>query len=287
MRAVVDCVPCSLYQAVRTARQSGAREEQIEQILRLAMERIQSLKWQIAPSEISTAAVKAVTEVLGDQDPYKERKRHYNQLALSMEPKLQTLVDQSADPLLTALLLAVAGNIIDLGILESFSVEETVQSVLERGFTHNDYDHFRRKLSGSKTILYIGDNAGEIVFDKFVLKCLRDKEVTFVVKSGPVINDACLEDANMVGIPELAEVITTGSDHLGAPPHECSPEFRQALATADLVIAKGQANFESVPPQENLYYLLTAKCPPVARALGVEERDVVLRWAGWDMPEGN
>jgi len=282
MLAGMDCVPCSLKQALRIGREAGASEAQVEQILRLAMHRMNAIDWKTAPSEISTVAVRAVNDVLGVKDPYSDQKKHYNQLALSIEPELQEMVDRSDDPLHTALLLAVAGNIIDLGILTEIDVEGTIRSVLSKGFAHNDYGIFTDLLDKAGTVLYIGDNAGEIVFDKLVLRLLGDKQVTFVVKAGPVINDACMEDAEATGIPDLANVITTGSDRLGAPPAFCGEEFNTALKSADIVVAKGQANFESIPPQSNLFYLLTAKCGAIADALGVKEREVVLRWAGRD-----
>jgi uncharacterized protein with ATP-grasp and redox domains len=235
--------------------------------------------FELSPAELSTRAIKIACEMLDDPDPYYQAKKKYNAIALEMEPHLGQILEEQEHPLFAALLLSVAGNIIDLGILEHIDIDQAILRVLENGLAVNDYPTLLRLLDDAEQVLIIGDNAGEIVFDKLLLKQLTSYEVFYAVRGGPIINDACLEDALEVGIDQLAKVITTGSDRLGITA-DCSPEFWLCFEEADVIIAKGQANFETLQPHPRLFNLLTCKCDLVASELGVCLNDSVLYFQG-------
>ncbi|HHV62908.1 MAG TPA: DUF89 family protein [Firmicutes bacterium] len=282
MKAKKPCIECSVNQAIRALEQVNYSEELRQEVIRRTREELEGLALDATtPAEVSTIAVKTACRLMGNADPYAAEKERYNLLALEMAPRLEKLVDESGDPLMTAILLSIAGNIIDLGIVSDIDLDETVESVLRRGLAISHYEEFIRHLERAKTLLFLADNAGEIVFDKFLLRKFRDRgiDVTFAVKGGPVANDACVEDAKMVGIDQLARVITTGADRLGIPLERCSEAFLEEFNRADMVISKGQANFESLDElrdRDNLFLLLTAKCDMVAQRLGVEPKSVVL-----------
>ena len=212
-------------------------------------------------------------------DPYQEVKRRYNDLALKLYPRLKELLDGAKEPLLTAIRLAIAGNIIDFGISSEFDLEQTIQESLTKEFSIFDYDLFLEILTAAESILYIGDNTGEIVLDKLLIEELlkREKDVTYVVRGGSAINDVTLEDARYVGIDRIVEVITTGTALPGTIVKNAYPDFVARFHAADLIIAKGQGNFEGLSDEPRaITFLLKAKCTLIANELGVEPGAMVL-----------
>ena len=165
-----------------------------------------------------------------------------------------------------------------MGILKSFDIKDAVKQVLEQGFAADDYGEFVESLSGAKEALVVGDNAGEIVFDKPLVRVLAERaRVFYAVKSVPIINDATEKDADYTGMSRIATVIATGTGVIGAPLNAVSDEFRHALDQADIIIAKGQGNFETMDLlPHDIFFILKAKCPAVAHELGVRLHDVGL-----------
>lgn len=281
MKVVLDCIPCYLTQAMNTIRQTEIPEEQAVEILHKVMPLIPKLDLTGTPAENSSQILWKVNELLGNDDPFLKAKRDSNELALSLLPKLRKKINESEDSLYTALQVSVAGNIIDMGILKDFNVETSIQEALEKKFARDDYILFRNKLRQSKEIMILGDNSGEIAFDKLLAEQLRALKlrVIYVVKESPILNDATIQDANQVGMREVAEVLSNGSGFLGTVVKDCSEELRAAFEQADLVISKGQANYESLEstPEagEKTYFLLRAKCEVVAKSLGVNLGEMV------------
>lgn len=274
------CIPCALRQALSTASQVTDDPQLQKEILDASMRALLEMPvFELSPAELSTRVIKIACEMLEDPDPYYAAKKKYNAIALKMEPKLAKLLEEQPDRLFASILLSVAGNIIDLGILEDVNIDQAIRKVFDHGLAVNDYPVLKRMLQQAKKVLIIGDNAGEIVFDKFLLRELAAFDLCYVVRGGPIINDACLEDAQEVGIDQLAKVITTGSDRLGVTA-DCSEEFWQHFDAADVIIAKGQANFETMDPHPRLFNLLTAKCDAVAAELGVNLNESVLCFRG-------
>jgi uncharacterized protein with ATP-grasp and redox domains len=230
-----------------------------------------------SPAANATLAVKAVCRATGNEDPYREIKREQNRLALELESEMKAMIAKSSHRIETAMLVSAFGNIIDLGAQDSFDLSRELETLFQKGFAISEIAEFLRELERARRLLFLADNAGEIVFDRILLETLpADLEKVLVVKSGPIINDATTADALMVGADRAARVITTGGSDLGVNRDNCSEEFLEALAKADIVIAKGHANFETLNEEKRgIFFLLKAKCAVVARALGVETGSLV------------
>lgn len=278
MKSKPDCILCVFRQALNTVRFVTPDPRIHEEVLRkvAAITARQSLEQK--PTAISQHVYRIVSEVTGVKDPYKRQKKESNLLALSLLPGLRKLMARSADPLDVALHAAVAGNIIDLGIGHTFDLAKDIRKILREPFAATAIAAFRKEIKPGRRLLYLGDNAGEIVLDTLLVGLLREHgmDITYTVKSGPAINDAMREDARMAGMDRLARVIETGSDDIGVNWKRVSREFRKAFAAADVIISKGHGNFETCDDlPENLYFLLKAKCEIVAAALGVKLGDFV------------
>jgi uncharacterized protein with ATP-grasp and redox domains len=232
----------------------------------------------MTPPEATQFAHKVIHRMTGIKDLYKEPKRQNNLEALALYPYLKKLVRKARDPLLMAIRLAIAGNIIDYGALAEFDIKRTIKDVLEQKLAVSDYQRFRNDLKQAKLLLYVGDNAGEIVFDKVLIEELvKQVEVVFAVKSRPVLNDVLMADAKMVGLNKVVRVIESGSDHAGTTVSKGTRQFKKLFKQADLVIAKGQGNFETMDQEkQNIYFLLKMKCPCLAKATGYEAGDIIL-----------
>lgn len=282
MKSELQCVPCALQQALRSlrlatedVRNSALREEVRDKALRLSLGELSSFSLKENPAELSTKAIRAALSSLGAEDPYEKLKEEHTQLALSLYDKLKAIVRRSEDSLRGALRLAACGNVIDLGTADSFDLMGEIKRALSSDFALDDYSEFVQRLRQAESVLYLADNAGEIVLDRLVLEQI-EPQVTLAVKSGPILNDATAKDALSSGVPDNVSLITTGTDELGVPLKRCSAEFRESFRTSDIVVAKGHANFESLDEQpKEVFFLLKAKCEVVARRLGVEVGETV------------
>ncbi|MFT7414241.1 MAG: hypothetical protein ACI9FO_000900 [Methylophagaceae bacterium] len=277
MKTYLDCYPCFLKQALSAARCADASEEQQKDILLNAMNELQALPSGSMPPDMAYKIHKLVREKTNNIDPYKQAKEQSTQDALDLYPQLKIKVESAVAPLEMAVRIAIAGNIIDLGVTESYDLESTLNRVLVQPFAINDLEIFRERLSEVNSILYLADNAGETVFDRILIEQI-DKPITYVVKAAPIINDATREDAIAAGIDHVAEIIDNGSQAPGTMFEKCSELFLQHFKQAELIIAKGQANYESLSDcAAPLFFLLQAKCNVIARELGVSETDIVIK----------
>jgi uncharacterized protein with ATP-grasp and redox domains len=234
----------------------------------------------LSPTEISSGIYRIIHEAGGAADPYAAIKKRFNDLALSMLPDLRARVEDSPDPWDTAVRLAIAGNIIDFGggkDVDERVVHETIERSLVdpiHGWAPAD---MKPHVERAESVLYVGDNAGEIVFDRLLIELIGASRITFVVRGSPIINDATMDDARSTGLADLVSVIDTGWDGPGAPPARCGPAFREALAASSLVIIKGQGNYETLGDiARPAFFLLRAKCPVVASHVGVSEGAMVI-----------
>lgn len=257
-------------------------EEKQEEILRRAIKELLDLNWDRRPTEIAHKIHGMVKEMSGDKDPYREVKKKYNDLALALYPALKEQIKRSNTPLLTAVRLSIAGNVIDFGASSNFDIHRTIDEVLVKEFAISDYKKFVERLERARKIIYLADNTGEIVFDKLLLETILSRyeigKIIFVVKATPIINDAMYEDAIYVGIDKIPNIefmeIGAGSD--SGITRE-SKTFLDMLKESDIVISKGQGNYESLSDVDGIFFLLMAKCPVIARDLGVEVGDIILK----------
>jgi hypothetical protein len=265
-------MPCFARQALEAARFVTGDMAIQEQILREVLRAAAGIDLRQPPPVIGQQIHRRLRELTGVADPYREAKERYNRLALGLLPGLSQRVEVCEDPLGFAVRLAIAGNIIDLGAkhgLEESEVTRSLDRVLDEPFA-GDIEAFRSAAAAARRILYLTDNAGEIVFDRLLIERLPRGRVTVAVRGGPIINDATREDARAAGIDEIAEVTDNGSDAPGTVLASCSPQFRRRFSGADMVVAKGQGNFETLSGVEaNLFFLLKVKCPVVAAQTGL------------------
>ena len=278
MKSDIECLYCLMKQAFNTAVLATSDKALQEEVVRQTGQWIQEADLSRSPADISTFVYRLVSEITGVKDPYEEITKDTNQQALDLVPDLEKWIASAHDPLDVALHLSVAGNIIDMGIGHDFDLKNDIHGIVGTPFALNDIDDFRKEMSKNKKILFLGDNSGEIIFDRLLIQWLLTQglDITYIVKSGPIINDAMMEDAVMAGITDLVPVIETGSDDIGILWDNISPELEQAFNESDMIIAKGHGNFESCDELPfNFYFLLKAKCDVVARALGVARGDIV------------
>lgn len=236
----------------------------------------------MSPAAYSQPVYTVVSNITGVRDPFKKEKKETNRIALGLLPEFRKLVARSDDPLDAALHAAVGGNIIDLGINQKFDIGKDIRAIMHRPFAVTAIKQFRKDIGPGRRLLYLGDNAGEIVFDILLVEQIlkTGTDVTYTVKSGPVINDATMKDAEVAGMTALVRVIETGSDDIGVNWDRASKQFKNAFKTADVIIGKGHGNFETCDALPgNIYSLLKAKCNVVADALGVKLGDIAFHHA--------
>jgi hypothetical protein len=265
-------------QVLSASRRCTDDVEELKNVQYELMKRLPEQTFEQSAAEMSYHALRVVNDVLGCADPFAEEKRRSNAAMLELYPTLKAIVESSSDKLHTALKIAAAGNVIDMGILHRFDVKTSIDDILNRSFRIDHFDLLQRDLSLAGTVLYIADNAGEIVADMLFLETLGRKDVLVAVNEKPILNDATMEDARQVGLDRVATPISSGSGMIGTVLRDCSEAFRNVFHSADVIISKGQGNYECLDEEDkNIYFVLTAKCPVVARALGVEEGDAVLK----------
>lgn len=232
-----------------------------------------------APADLSTRTVEYAYKVTGCADPYLKLKKKYNRIAKKIYPELNEIVENADDPILMGLKVAVAGNIIDLGILPEFNLDKTIEKAIGGKFPLQSYREFRKLLGKTKKILYILDNSSEVFFDKpLIEKLVKRHSVVAAVKSGPILNDATMEDAKAANLTRFVKVITTGNSCLGVNWRKSSKEFKQAFINADLILSKGQANYETLEGmkiEKPVFFLMQSKCPVVAKYMGAKLGEVI------------
>ena len=271
MKVLLDCIPCYLKQAISVMNAANIDTKRQEEVIYVLCKEMEIYHEDKTPGETSTALIRRVHELIGNNDPFNDKKRESNDLAMSLYNELLSKVNNSSDSLYEALAISVAGNVIDMGITRDFNVHDALEHIIEKGFSINHYEEFKKKLAIAKKVLILGDNSGEIVFDKLIVNELNKlgKEVLYVVKEEPVLNDATMEDAIYVGMDKLTKVITNGTGILGTSMDNASEEFKVEYKKADIIISKGQANFESLESEPSAkgraFFLLKLKCEFVAK----------------------
>jgi hypothetical protein len=260
-----------MRQTVEAARRATSDHASMETIVGKALPLMGNIDLS-EPSPVFIGAVhRIVREVTGSSDPYKQAREVCNRKVLELYPALKKVIVESSNPLETAVRMAIAGNTIDFVVnpqADEIDLVKAVQESLDAPIPRSSFEEFAEAASRAKDILYLGDNAGEIVFDRLLVEELSTIPVTYVVRGSPVINDVTMDDARDSGMCEIAEVIDNGSDFPGTILRDCSDSFRQRFQAADMVISKGQGNYESLDDADkNIVFLFKVKCSVVARLL--------------------
>ncbi len=287
MKTFVDCMPCFMNQAVRGPRRFTGDPAVIEAIAREAAAELARYDFSRPPPVLGGTVNRIISRHLGVEDPYLDEKRRFNDLALALLPGLRERVAAAADPFETAVRLAMAANAMDFGapggridgrLAELF--EEALSVGIAAGGTVA-IARLKAAAAAARSILYLADNAGEIAIDRLLIERLPPGSVTVAVRSGPAINDALRADAEQAGLPDVAEVIESGVAMPGTPLEFCSAELRGHFEAADLVISKGQGNFETLSEApRTVWFLLMVKCEVVARHTGCAVGDLAVLEGG-------
>lgn len=272
MKTSLDCIPCFIKQSLSAARLMSDDDTIHESVIRKVLHWCSELDLTQSPPVLAQKIHRYLRQVTDNEDPYKQIKAEQNQLAMTLIEGLNFRADTGEDHLKKAVTLAIAGNIIDLGAKSSVKPSD-IQNAINQALSSNfgsQLENFRHEIDNAEKILFLADNAGEIVFDKLLIEVLGTQKVTLAVRGGPVINDVTRADAEMVGLTDIVTVIDNGSDAPGTILTDCSKDFIKEFKDADLIIAKGQGNFESLSAEDaNIFFLLKAKCRVIADALQV------------------
>ena len=276
MQAKPECKRCFQRQALQSAQRIGLNADATDALLSAVKQRLDATSQNETPPVTASDVHALIRQQSGNPDPYREAKQEATEHALSLYPKLKAMVAESDDPLDTAVRLAIAGNIIDLGVSEQYDLEASIERVLVTEPAINHIARLKQALSQAKHVLFLADNAGETVMDRLLIEQL-EIPVTYVVKGGPAVNDATREDAVAAGLGEVCEIIDHGAATLGTLLERCSETFRQRFDEAELIISKGMANYESLnDSRSGIFFLLQAKCAVVAGDLGVGEKSLIV-----------
>jgi len=278
MKAYPECIPCLINQGLNAVKKLNLpKEKEIEISVRSLKFLAKFESFDRSPAYYAYFIQQIVKEITGEEDPFKELKKLANKKAQELLSKIL----KGKPDLKGALKLSAVGNFIDFAVKGVFDLEKEIYKLLDKNFLIFDYDKFAEKLKNAKSVFIIGDNAGEIVFDKVLVEVLKEmgKEIVYGVKGKPILNDATMEDAVEVSMTKLCEVIHNGSDKVGTWLEDCSREFVETFYVADVVISKGQANFETLSDVDrDLFFLLVAKCNPIGNETGGKKGELILKY---------
>jgi len=281
MKTHFDCIPCMLNGLINLFKQELIEEKYHKTVMKEVLSYYSNINYEESPLLTNRNLHRVIRKISNNPDPYKKLKDHMNKEAVKYCEKYKEFVLKSENPLDKALRIAVAGNIIDFGPGHSIDIEKTIEKILNEDFAIDDSPELFNDIKKAKNILYLADNTGEIVFDKLFLEIIGRADITFVVRNAPILNDATMEDVKFFGIDKLVKVMTNGDDAPGTLLDYTSPEFKELFDKADLIISKGQGNFEGLSEikGKNIYFLLMIKCQIIAEDLGLKKGDYIVKSA--------
>lgn len=285
MKSYLDCVPCFVRQGLDACRMITTDEQEVRRLLPCILVTIAGADLDQPPPVIVRAMHRVIRQELASEDPYKALKKKSTEKALSLVPDAERLIDASDNPFAAAVRFAIAGNILDFGAKTEWSesrVRESFAKALNVPLVDDHTDELYTRLETAKTVLVLGDNAGESIFDRLLMERFPGSaKIYYAVKGSPVINDATEEDAKDAGIAAVAEIIDNGTDIPGTHLPATSREFRKLFHAADVVISKGQGNFETLLDEDRaIFCILQIKCESLAKRNNLNLGDWVVTKSG-------
>ncbi|GBD92487.1 hypothetical protein BMS3Abin05_00059 [bacterium BMS3Abin05] len=277
MNISLDCIPCIVNSFLRLLKSGILPENEKEPAMRHLLDYLSRADYQQSPPALGREMHRMIREVLKNPDPYKEIKEKYNKMMLDLYDDFKATVNAADDPFDMAMRLAIAGNVIDFGPQHQLDVMDTIKRVVHADLAIDDSPQLRKELQEAPTVLYVGDNCGEIVLDKLFIETINHPNIYFAVRGKPVINDITVDDAEKVGMNKVAKIATTGDDAPGAVWETTSNKFKELFLSADVVISKGQGNLEGlIDVHHNIYFLLITKCDLIAHRVGARTGDFIV-----------
>ena len=287
MRTHLECIPCFIKQSLEAVRMVTDDEKIHTKVLQEIMKHLQKVSFTDSPPKLSRKVHEIIREITGSKDPYKKVKEKSNELAKKKYSFLKKLVNESDDSLLMATKLSIIGNVIDFGTINRFNVDQMIEFSIKQELDESLYLRYKNTLDHSKTILFLADNAGEIFYDKLLLEEIvkKQKQINFIVKANPIINDALVKDAKFAGIDKIANIIEWDSNQKISSPgiilSYASKQFLQIYESSDIVLSKGQGNYEGLSNVDReIFFMLVVKCPLVAKDINSDVGKLILKVKG-------
>ena len=283
MHIETDCVACIFNQALRVTKALKLPPDEAKHLLDEAACLLPTFSLSLTPPENATPMYTKFSEILGKEDIYATQKREAIEKAESLVPFCETLIETSDNPLDAAVRIAIAGNVIDLASEYVYDLEAEIRNVLQTPFAVDHIDQLLEDVSKSKKLVYLADNAGENVFDRILIKYIKQFypkiKIFYFVRTKPIINDICVADLENDPIHRFATVVDSGVKTPGIVPEALSDEAKRIFEEADTILSKGMGNYECLSEykERKLYYLLKVKCQVVARSLALEPGDLVCK----------
>lgn len=280
----LNCIKCNINQVIKITDLLEVDRNKKEKIMRDVLKYLHEVDYGKCNPEVMGGTWNIILRYIENDNPYREIKEYYNLETLKILDKIENLIESSNNKFNTALKVAVAGNLIDFAAKHKFDfnlLKEKIENINEISLAIDHSKELYDKLKTAKTLMYLGDNCGEICLDKLFIKYIKaefpDIKIYFAVRGKAIVNDVTLDDAKMVGMEEVAEIIENGDYSSGTVIERVSDEFKEKFYGVDVIIAKGQGNYESLREidRDNLFHLFMAKCKSVANLLEVKNLSIV------------
>lgn len=276
MKIDLRCIPCNLNSLLRILDQNHAGEEEKKQVVRTFMKEVAEMDWSDTPIDIGRKVGEVLEPLFGDSDAFRDIKKMSNDNLLEIYDDLKTELLKLDDPLIGALKLSVAGNIIDVAPGHKIDIHSTMKDALSRPFAIDDLQELADRIRKANSLLIVGDNCGEAVLDKLLLDIAKVPNSYFSVRTKPALNDITMKEALEIGMDEVATIMDSGADAPGAQEKTMKRAFSEVYFSADVVISKGQGNLEGLSSvKREIFFLLMAKCEVIGGFLGVPKGSFV------------
>ena len=289
MKIKPDCIPCILKMAITSIRNMELDEESIKQLYSeiLKIPHFTGIDWEVTSADVIELVMEKIIRFVQKEDPFFHHKMELNKQVMELYPFLEELIAAQPDPLNAAVKLAIMGNAIDVMMPDENKISKNlIERNLKVVLSESQYAEFKNRLKKSRLLLYFGDNAGEMVFDKLLLEAIKkqkDIEVVFVVRNGPTLNDATMHEAQIVGMGKVAPVVKNGiNGHLPSTIlKRCSKEVQDLVDRADMIISKGGGNFDTLDEEnaeikKKITFMLLSNCYPYYKYFGIDIYQPVL-----------
>ncbi len=284
MKTDPECIPCILNQTIRAVKFSK-NEHMLEKVLKNTLQTLLETNWNNPPMALGFETFKTIRLTLGINDPYREEKKRVNNFAQKLLSQIEEIARKSRDKVDTAIKIAIAGNIIDYGSQSGFDVKKTITQVLHTKPAIYDIDILKEKLRNANRVMIFLDNAGEVVFDRYMLETFKEaygiRNFTVVARKEPMINDIIVEELDELGFKTLGDI-----DYRAMPSSSIRewkrflPELKKWIKEADIVISKGQGNFELMEGLKGIFFMFMIKCDVVAKIVGAKKGSIILKFSG-------
>lgn len=284
MKLDFNCITCNVKQAIKIMELLEVERDTKEVMMREVLNYLSNADYSKCNPEVIAGTWDIIVKHIQNDNPYGDIKKYYNTEVEKIVEEIEKTIDISENNFDRMLKIAISGNLIDFAAKHRFDVKmlkEQIVNIENVNLAIDDSKGLYDRLKDAKSLMYLGDNCGEICLDKLFIKYIKKEfpniKVYFGVRGKNIVNDVTLEDAEMVDMEEVAEIVENGDGSLGTVINRVSREFREKFYQCDIVIAKGQGNYESLSEidRTNIFHLFMSKCKPVSSALGVKPMSIV------------